>query len=185
EPPAGRHIRPAGEETRAGETVIAAGTVLNPAHLAIAAVCGHDELPVLRRPEVALLLTGDEVVTAGIPAPGKVRDTFGPALPAIIRRLGGVASRTVRLPDDFGTMLAAVRGCGADVVVTTGGTGHSQADHLRPVLAELGARILVQSIRMRPGHPALLARLPDGRPLVGLPGNPLAAIMALLTLGAP
>ena len=185
EPPAGRHIRPAGEETLAGETVVAAGTVLNPAHLAIAAVCGHDALPVIRRPEVALLLTGDEVVTAGIPGPGKVRDTFGPALPAMVARLGGVPAPPVRLPDDFGTLLDAVRGCGADVVVTTGGTGHSPADHLRPVLAELGARILVPSIRMRPGHPALLAGLPDGRLLVGLPGNPLAAIMALLTLGAP
>lgn len=185
EPPAGRHIRPAGEEARPGETVIAAGTELNPAHLAIAAVCGHDALPVIRRPEVALLLTGDEVVTAGIPAPGKVRDTFGPALPAIIARLGGAPARPVRLPDDFATVLEAVRGCGADVVVTTGGTGHSRADQLRPVLAELGARLLVPSIRMRPGHPALLAALPGGRLLVGLPGNPLAAIMALLTLGAP
>ncbi|NKX51871.1 molybdopterin molybdotransferase MoeA, partial [Arthrobacter deserti] len=185
EPPAGRHIRPAGEETRAGETVITAGTVLNPAHLAIAAVCGHDGLPVTRRPEVALLLTGHEVVTAGIPPPGKVRDTFGPSLPAIVSRLGGVPAPPVRLPDEFATLLEAVRGCGADVVVTTGGTGHSRADHVRAVLAELGARILVPSIRMRPGHPALLAALPDGRLLVGLPGNPLAAIMALLTLGAP
>lgn len=185
EPPAGRHIRPAGEEARTGETMITAGTVLNPAHLAIAAVCGHDVLSVIRRPQVALLFTGDEVVTSGIPAPGTVRDTFGPALPAIIARLGGVPAQPLRLPDDFATQLEAVRGCGADVVVTTGGTGHSRADQLRPVLAELGARILVPSIRMRPGHPALLARLPGGRLLVGLPGNPLAAVMALLTLGAP
>jgi molybdopterin molybdotransferase len=182
---AGRHIRPAGEETAAGAVVVAAGTVLTPAHLAVAAVCGHDALPVAAVPRVALLLTGDEVVTSGIPAPGRVRDTFGPTLPAIIARFGGQVADSRRLPDDFATTAEAIAGCGGDVVVTTGGTGTSAADHLRRVLDAAGATILVPSIRMRPGHPALLARLPDGRPLVGLPGNPLAAMMALLTLADP
>ena len=70
-------------------------------------------------------------------------------------------------------------------MITTGGTGHSRADHLRRVLSELQAEVLAPSIRMRPGHPALMARLADGRTLIGLPGNPLAAMMALLTLGGP
>ena len=182
---AGRHIRPAGEETAAGAVVVAAGTVLTPAHLAVAAVCGHDALPVAAVPRVALLLTGDEVVTSGIPAPGRVRDTFGPTLPAIIARFGGHVAGSRRLPDDFTATAEAIAGCGGDVVVTTGGTGTSAADHLRRVLDAAGAAIVVPSIRMRPGHPALLARLPDGRPLVGLPGNPLAAMMALLTLADP
>ena len=185
EPAPGRHIRPAGEEAAAGDTVVPAGTRLTPAHLAIAAVCGHDGLPVHPAPEVALLLTGDEVVTSGLPAPGHVRDTFGPTLPAIVSALGGKPFPPCRLPDHFAATRAAIDGCGGRVVVTTGGTGHSRADHLRAVLKAAGAQILVPSIRMRPGHPALLARLADGRLVVGLPGNPLAAMMALLTLGAP
>ena len=185
EPPPGRHIRHTGEEAAAGEPIIAAGTKLTPAHVAIAAVCGHDQLPVYPRPSAALLLTGDEVVTSGVPAPGQVRDTFGPTLPSIIHVLGGEASSSRRLPDDFEATRRAILECGGDVVITTGGTGHSRADHLRRVLSELQAEVLAPSIRMRPGHPALMARLADGRTLIGLPGNPLAAMMALLTLGGP
>jgi len=73
----------------------------------------------------------------------------------------------------------------ADVVITTGGTGRSGTDHLRRAVAELGGRLLIDGIAMRPGHPAVLAELPDGRFIIGLPGNPLAAMMALSTIGAP
>jgi len=73
----------------------------------------------------------------------------------------------------------------ADVVITTGGTGRSGTDHLRRSVAELGGRLLIDGVAMRPGHPAVLAELPDGRFIIGLPGNPLAAMMALSTLGAP
>ena len=73
----------------------------------------------------------------------------------------------------------------ADVVITTGGTGRSGTDHLRRSVAELGGRLLIDGIAMRPGHPAVLAELPDGRFIIGLPGNPLAAMMALSTIGAP
>ena len=73
----------------------------------------------------------------------------------------------------------------ADVVITTGGTGRSGTDHLRRAVAELGGRLLIDGIAMRPGHPAVLAELPDGRFILGLPGNPLAAMMALSTIGAP
>src|SRR4029453_12293625 len=80
----GRHIRPAGEEARAGDVLVPAGTLLNPAHIALAAVAGHDELVVQRKPRVAVVLTGSEVVTSGVPAAGRVRDTFGPQLGAVI-----------------------------------------------------------------------------------------------------
>jgi molybdopterin molybdotransferase len=183
EPPPGRHIRPAGEEAVAGERIIAAGTKLTPAHIAIAAVCGHDQLPVYPRPSAALLLTGDEVVTSGVPAPGQVRDTFGPTLPAIIHVLGGQASSSRRLPDDFEATRRAILECGGDVVVTTGGTGHSRADHLRRVLAELQAEVLAPSIRMRPGHPALMARLADG--VIVVPPEGAAVGQELRTLPLP
>lgn len=191
EPRAGQHIRPAGEEATAGEVLIPAGTLLNPAHIALAAVAGYDELRVEAKPRVAVLLTGAEVVSAGIPAPGKVRDAFGPQLGSVISLLGGIAENPQRVGDSYDEWLAALgaeaSGSGAlpDVVITTGGTGPSGTDHLRRAVAALGGRLLVDGIAMRPGHPTVLAQLPDGRFIIGLPGNPLAAMMALTTLAEP
>lgn len=187
EPTDGMHIRSRAEEAQAGETVIVAGTLLNPAHVALAAVCGHDTLPVAPRPSVGLVYTGDEVVTSGIPDPGHVRDSFGPALPALIGMLGARVSGERRVPDRLERLADAIEavGASAQVVVTTGGTGHSSADHLREALRMRGARRLIPSVAMRPGGPSLLADLGDGRLLVGLPGNPLAAMMGLFTLLAP
>jgi molybdopterin molybdotransferase len=190
EPRPGHHIRPAGTEALAGETLIPAGTLLNPAHLALAAVAGHDRLEVQARPLVSVILTGSEVVTAGIPGPGSVRDTFGPQLGTVISSLGGTAGSFRRIGDSFDAWLDALGDTGrtgdrADVVITTGGTGKSGTDHFRDAVAALGGTILLDGIAMRPGHPAVLAVLPDGRFVVGLPGNPLAAMMALSTLGVP
>ncbi|WP_347109357.1 molybdopterin molybdotransferase MoeA [Paenarthrobacter sp. S56] len=185
----GRHIRPAGEEARAGDVLIPAGTVLNPAHVALAAVAGHDHVTVQRKPLVAVVLTGSEVVTSGEPAPGQVRDTFGPQLGTVISQLGGEPGRQKRIGDSNADWLEALadpdEGGRADVTITTGGTGKSGTDHFRSAIAALGGDLLVDGIAMRPGHPAVLAGLPDGRFVIGLPGNPLAAMMALLTLGEP
>lgn len=186
EPADGDHVRPAGEEVALADVVFPAGTRLNPAHVAVAAVCGHDELLVLRAPRVALILTGDEVVGSGIPEPGHVRDTFGPQFPTLIRMLGGTVTSARHLGDDLDLLLAAISNASdAEVLVTTGSTGQSTADHLHAALTRLGASILIDGIAMRPGGPALLAQLPDGRYLVGLPGNPLAAMIGMLTLVQP
>ncbi|WP_374946456.1 molybdopterin molybdotransferase MoeA [Agreia sp.] len=183
----GQHIRPQGEEFRRGDVAIEAGVRLNPAHIAVAAACGVDALVVRARGRVSLVLTGDEVVTHGIPAPGTVRDSFGPQLPAFVGMLGAEVVRQERVGDDHDALVRALSADASahDVIITTGGTGSSSADHLRRALAELGARILVDGVAMRPGGPSLLARFADGRLLIGLPGNPLAAIMGLLTLAAP
>ncbi|WP_310167425.1 molybdopterin molybdotransferase MoeA [Arthrobacter sp. BE255] len=191
EPGPGQHIRPAGEEAGAGEVLIPAGTILNPAHLALAAVAGHDELQVQPKPVVAIVLTGSEVVTRGVPAPGQVRDTFGPQLGTVISLLGGTPAGSLRIGDSYPEWLAALGGSDAfpgrtpDVTITTGGTGCSGTDHFRAAVAALGGRLVLDGIAMRPGHPAVLAELPDGRFVVGLPGNPLAAMMALITLADP
>ncbi|WP_083956103.1 molybdopterin molybdotransferase MoeA [Tersicoccus phoenicis] len=179
------HIRPAGEEARAGEVLIPAGEVLTPAQLAVAAVAGDDTLTVRPYPTVTALLTGDEVVTAGIPGPGQVRDAFGPQLPAVIQLLGGRTTAVHRLADDRAAVTRALTEATADVVVTTGGTGRSTADHVRAGLIDLGAELFIDGIDVRPGHPAVLARLPGGPLVVALPGNPLAAMLTLLTLAAP
>jgi molybdopterin molybdotransferase len=187
EPRDGENIRPAGTEAKAGESLIAAGTTLNPAHIALAASAGHDSLAVAVRPRVRLVLTGDEVVQFGIPPSGRVRDSFGPVLPSLIGRLGGLVSDALHVPDSLPAMMQALSSDPGshEIVVTTGSTGSSSADHLRRALSELGATFLIDGVRMRPGGPSLLARLDDGRFVVGLPGNPLAAIIGLLTIGEP
>ncbi|MEQ4519461.1 molybdopterin molybdotransferase MoeA [Pseudarthrobacter sp. B907] len=201
EPRNGDHIRKAAEEAAAGDLLIKAGAVLNPAHLALAALAGHDALPVLGKAVVRLVFTGSEVVSSGVPQPGEVRDTFGPQLAAVVEMLGGIFAGEVKIGDADADWLAALEDTDAaepgtaagdaseplpaDVVITTGGTGRSGTDHLRRTVAELGGRLLIDGIAMRPGHPAVLAELPDGRFVIGLPGNPLAAMMALSTLGAP
>ncbi|MET4619091.1 molybdopterin molybdotransferase [Arthrobacter sp. 2762] len=185
----GRHIRPAGEEARAGDVLVPAGTLLNPAHIALAAVAGHDELLVQRKPRVAVVLTGSEVVTSGVPAAGRVRDTFGPQLGAVISQLGGIPGSQQRIGDSYDEWLSALDAPPGserpDVTITTGGTGKSGTDHFRAAVAALGGRLLLDGVAMRPGHPAVLAELPDGRFIIGLPGNPLAAMMALMTIGEP
>lgn len=185
EPHAGEHVRLAGEEVGAADLVITAGTVLNPAHIALAAVAGHDVLPVVRTPRVGLILTGDEVVEAGIPEPGRVRDSFGPQLPTLLTLLGAVAASRRRLPDNLDLLTSTIADTDADIIVTTGGTGGSSADHLHAALHRLKSDMLIDGVAMRPGAPSLLARLDDGRFVVGLPGNPLAAMIGILTLLQP
>ncbi|MDO5752759.1 molybdopterin molybdotransferase MoeA [Arthrobacter sp.] len=188
EPKNGQHIRPTGQEAEAGELLIKAGTTLNPAHLSLAALGGMDELSVLGRAAVKIVLTGDEVVQAGIPDPGFVRDAFSPQLGAVVTMLGGAVVGLQRAADNLASMLDALvddEDDPADVIITTGATGHSAADFLREAITAMGGTFHVPHIAMRPGHPTLLAELPDGRFIVGLPGNPLAAMVGLLTLGAP
>lgn len=188
EPKNEQHIRPAGQEAAEGELLIAAGATLNPAHVSLAALGGLDELSVLGRPAVKIVLTGDEVVSSGLPEPGFVRDAFSPQLGSVVEMLGGTVVGLQRAADNLASVLDALaddEDDPADVVITTGATGHSSADFLRAAIESMGGTFHVPHIAMRPGHPTLLAELPDGRFIVGLPGNPLAAMVGLMTLGAP
>jgi molybdopterin molybdotransferase len=187
EPWDGQHIRVPGQEARAGELVVPRSRVLNPAHIALAALCGYDELEVVREPVVSFVLTGDEVEVAGLPATGRVRDTFGPQLPAFVSLLGARAGAATRVGDDLADTVRSLRESArtSDVVITTGGTGFSAADHLRPALDEWGAETVIDRIRMRPGGPTVLARDPAGCFCICLPGNPLAAMMGMLTVAVP
>lgn len=188
EPKGGQHIRKAAEEAQEGQQLVRAGVTLNPAQIALAALAGLDEVQVLGQPAVTLVFTGDEVVSTGLPAPGQVRDTFSPQLDSVVRMLGGSVVGQQRAGDSLAAMIGALEDSvedPADVIITTGATGRSSADFLRPAIAELGGTMVIDGVAMRPGHPSLLAEFPDGRFLVGLPGNPLAAFMGLLTVGAP
>jgi molybdopterin molybdotransferase len=209
----GRHIRRRGEDIPEGAVVLGAGAVVTPVALGLAAALGHDELVVRPRPRVTVLVTGDEVVHEGLPGPGRVRDAIGPFLPGLVEWAGGRVVDTTRLPDGAAPLrgaLAALMTAGpvapgsaprsgapgsapgpggrvaaADVVAVCGASSKGPADHLRAVLGGLGAEVLVDGVAVRPGHPQLLARLPGGALVAGLPGNPFAALAASLTLLAP
>ncbi|RKT16792.1 molybdopterin molybdotransferase [Streptomyces sp. 1114.5] len=181
----GQDVRPRGQECRRGEELLPAGVPVGPAVLGLAAACGHDRLLVHRRPVVQLLVLGDELLAAGIPGPGLVRDALGPLLPPWLQAAGAEVAEVRYVRDDFGLLRDALRHSTADVVVTTGGTAAGPVDFLHRALAEAGARLVVDGVAVRPGHPMLLAELPGGRHLVGLPGNPLAAVAGTVTLALP
>ncbi|WP_431959017.1 molybdopterin molybdotransferase MoeA [Actinacidiphila sp. bgisy160] len=184
-PGPGQDVRPRGQECRGGDELLAAGALVTPAVLGLAAAAGYDELTVIARPSVEVLVLGDELLDGGAPGAGRVRDALGPLLPGWLGALGAGTVRARRLKDDAGLLEDAVTGSTADVVVTTGGTAGGPVDFVHPVLERIGARLLVDGVAVRPGHPMLLAELPDGGRLVGLPGNPLAAVSGVLTLAVP
>lgn len=182
----GQDIRPRGQECRSGEQLLPAGTVVTPAVLGLSAAAGYDELLTVSRPRVDVLVLGDELLTVGLPHGGLIRDALGPMIGPWLRAMGVEVSALRRLGDDREALRHALTTSDADLVITTGGTAAGPADHVHPVLAEIGAELLVDGVAVRPGHPMLLARLTSGGPyLVGLPGNPLAAVSGLLTLAEP
>ena len=178
-----RHVRWAGEETAPGERVLTRGRVVGPAALGLAASLGHETLPVLS-PRVKVLVTGAEVTTSGLSGEGFVRDAIGPMLPGLVAWAGGRAEQAVHLDDGRDVLAAAIAAADTEVLAVCGSSSKGPADHLRPVLDDLDAEVLVDGVACRPGHPQLLAR--RGRTLiVGLPGNPGAALAAVLTLVVP
>ncbi|MGW7264315.1 molybdopterin molybdotransferase MoeA [Streptomyces sp. NPDC054842] len=181
----GQDIRPRGQECRSGDQLLPAGALVTPAVLGLAAAAGYDTLAVLPRPRAEVLVLGDELLTEGLPREGLIRDALGPMLPPWLRALGAEVVGVRRLGDDAEALHGAIAGSGADLVVTTGGTAFGPVDHVHPVLDRLGAELLVDGVEVRPGHPMLLARTKENQHLVGLPGNPLAAVSGLLTLAEP
>ncbi|MDI2131929.1 molybdopterin molybdotransferase MoeA [Yinghuangia seranimata] len=186
----GGDIRAQGQECRTGDELLPAGTVVTPGVTGLAAAAGYDELVVIDRPRVEVLVLGDELLDSGLPRDGRIRDALGPLLTPWLRALGADVRRVRRLGDDFTVLRRAVEASQADVVITTGGTAGGPVDHVHPLLRQLRAELLVDGVAVRPGHPMLLAHLPGARPgagrfLVGLPGNPLAAVSGMLTLAVP
>ncbi|GAA3919003.1 molybdopterin molybdotransferase MoeA [Actinoplanes auranticolor] len=179
------HIRRAGEDARAGSELVGAGRLVTPAVAGLLAQAGADGVAVHRRPRVRLLVTGDEVVSAGIPAAGQVRDVFAPMVSALVVAAGAVLAERLVLRDDPGVLAERLAAPDADVVVVTGSSSAGAADHLHRVLEKLGAQRLVDRVACRPGGPQLLAALPGGRWVTGLPGNPFAGLVAAVTVLQP
>ncbi|WP_242675655.1 molybdopterin molybdotransferase MoeA [Streptosporangium minutum] len=182
----GRHIRRTGEDAPAGTRLAPSGSRIGPALLGLAAACGYDTLQVRPRPRIQILVTGDELVHHGRPGPGQVRDALGPMLPSLVQDMGGQAAAVCHVPDRPGALADAFAAAGAaEVLAVTGSTSVGVTDHLRSLLDKQAARWIVDTVACRPGHPQLLAQLADGRWVVGLPGNPYAALVAAHTLLAP
>ena len=179
------HIRRAGEEASRGDVLLPAGTVVTAPVVGLAAAAGHDTLLVTPPASVDVFILGDELSFSGLPAPGRTRDALGPQLPAWLIGFGAAPPSLERLPDRLPTLTAGLATSRADLLITTGGTSVGPLDHVRPAVARVGGRMLVDGVHVKPGHPMLLATLPGGRWLVGLPGNPFAACVALLTLVRP
>ncbi|MEU9874810.1 molybdopterin molybdotransferase MoeA [Streptomyces phaeochromogenes] len=181
----GQDIRPRGQECRSGDPLLQRGTVVTPAVLGLAAAAGYDTVSALPRPRAEVLVLGDELLTEGLPHDGLIRDALGPMLPSWLRALGADVIAVRRLGDDAEALRKALKNSDADLVVTTGGTAAGPVDHVHPTLRRIGAELLVDGVKVRPGHPMLLARTKENQHLVGLPGNPLAAVSGLLTLAEP
>lgn len=180
------HIRPVGEECQVGDLLARRGDQLNPALLGSLAAAGVDEVTVFVPTRVQVLILGDEVVHAGLPEHGQVRDALGIQLPGWIDALGGVVVGSATVGDDP-QELATAMGWAidvADVVVCTGGTSRGHRDFLREAIDAHKGTWLVDGVHVRPGHPMMLAEVNDV-PVVGLPGNPLSALVGLITLAMP
>jgi molybdopterin molybdotransferase len=181
----GQDIRPRGQECRSGDQLLSVGTLVTPAVLGLAAAAGYDTATVVPRPRAEVLVLGDELLTEGLPSEGRIRDALGPMLAPWLRALGAEVTAVRRLGDDAKALYKAITSSGADLVVTTGGTASGPVDHVHSTLERVGAQLLVDGVKVRPGHPMLLARTQQNQHLVGLPGNPLAAVSGLLTLAEP
>jgi molybdopterin molybdotransferase len=163
--------------------LLAAGVVVESTVLGLVASVGLDRLTVIPQPVVTALVTGDELVQRGPSGPGRVRDAIGPMLPGLINRAGAVSTPITHLPDSHEDLVNALATTQADLILVSGSSASGPADHLRDALAALGAELIIDGVACRPGHPQALARFDDGRLVLGLPGNPLAALTAFLTLG--
>ncbi|MFE3543350.1 molybdopterin-binding protein [Nocardia sp. NPDC059177] len=173
-----------GEHWHSGTQLARAGARVSAA-LASAALSAEAETVTVRGPLRAdVVMTGDEIRAVGPLAPGETRDSLGPVLPEFLRCCDIESTGLWHLADSQDLLRSWLSlKSHADLVVMVGATGRGAADHLRTLLADLGARIIVDRVAIRPGGSTLVAQLPDGRVLLGLPGNPLAAVAALLAVG--
>ncbi|MBB3330424.1 molybdopterin molybdotransferase [Halomonas campaniensis] len=181
--PEGDNVRRRGRDVAAGDTLLTAGERLEAAALGHLAGQGITEVRVRRRPRVALLSTGDEIVDPGQPlAPGQIYNSNRPMLRRLLERFGAELVRVASVPDDAAgtreTLATAARE--ADVVISTGGVSVGEEDHVKAALERLG-RLDLWRLAIRPGKPLALGRLPGeaGREahFVGLPGNPVSSFV--------
>lgn len=187
----GNNIRRRGEDVRQGDHVLAEGAVLRGPEVAVLASLGVSEVRVVRRPRVAILSTGDELLSPGQPpAPGKIYDSNSSGLSALVQQYGGVPHRAGIASDTIEALTAAIQRAlaDADLLITSAGVSRGDFDVVKEVLVREGA-IDFWTVRMKPGKPLAFGRFnaPDGRrvPHIGLPGNPVSSLLAFELFGRP
>jgi molybdopterin molybdotransferase len=177
----GENIVRRGSEARRGEVVLPAGTLIEGAEIALAAACGSPALTVFRRPKVAIVATGDELVEIdAVPAPQQIRNSNSYGLASLVAHAGGEAVRLPIAPDrraELEEIIRSARRC--DLMLLSGGVSMGEYDLVEEVLETLGAEFFFTGVRMQPGKPVVFGRLPaaDGFPaqfFFGLPGNPVS-----------
>src|SRR5258706_11804674 len=176
---AGTNYHKIGDDVRAGERVLSAGTQLGAAEIGIAAAIGQAMVPVGRRPRVALMSTGDELVEVGkTPGPGQIPDSNRVALLAALRQAGAVVTLLGIAPDEPGALRKLVVDAleKADVLVTSGGVSVGTHDLVKPLLEALGT-VHVGRVKLKPGKPFTFATLGDGKVAFGLPGFPVSSLV--------
>ena len=188
--PAAANVRPAGQDVRAGERVLDSGTVLRSAEIGVLAALGRGSVRVIRRPVAAILATGDELVEVGQDLQaGSIYDVNSYSLSVAVQRAGGVPRLLGIARDNLDDLDAKLQaGLEADILVTSAGVSKGDYDIVKDVLARRG-EIELWSVRMRPAKPLAFGVLdgPDGRrvPHLGLPGNPVSALVGFEQIGRP
>ena len=184
----GANVRRAGEDVHAGETVIAPGTELGPAELAVLASLGMPAVVCARVPLLAIVATGDELVEPGVDlAPGQIRNSNLYGVAAQGERAGAKVIMRELVGDDFDeTRDALARAlASADVVCVTGGVSVGPHDHVKPALAELAVEERFWGVRLQPGKPTWFGTAREGKLVFGLPGNPVSAMVTFHLFARP
>ena len=180
-------VRHVGDDVRAGETVLRAGTTIGAGELGVLASVGRATLAAGRRPRVAIVTTGDELIGVSEPLrPGAVRNSGAYVLPALVGAAGGVTVSVAHARDDHAVTRDAIAAAldAADVVAITGGMSVGVHDHVGAALAELGVEVHFDSVALRPGKPTSFGT--RGRTLVfGLPGNPVSSFVTFVLFARP
>ncbi|WP_248730830.1 gephyrin-like molybdotransferase Glp [Pseudomonas sp. MWU13-2517] len=182
---ADQNIRPQGQETTVGELVLPAGTRLGPIELGLAASLGRDRLDVIRRPRVAVLSTGDELIEPGLPlGPGQIYNSNRRVLCAWLARMGCEVIDAGILPDDLEQTRSRLAGLSAvDLILSTGGVSVGEADFLGVALREEG-ELALWKLAIKPGKPLTVGHFRDV-PVIGLPGNPASTLVTFALLARP
>lgn len=186
----GQHVRPRGDDVTRGERLLPAGHPLDAGALGLVASLGMATVPVRRRPVVAVLSTGDEVVPPGQPlGPGQIWSSNNSALVGLLHEAGAHAVDHGNAPDDPRILRTMLEAClEADAVLTTGGVSVGAYDHVKDVYAELGIAVDFWRVRMKPGKPLAFGRARVGErrvPVFGLPGNPVSCMVNFLQFVRP
>jgi molybdopterin molybdotransferase len=182
------HVRPMGEDVRKGERVMACGRVIRPQEIGVLASLGRESVLVHRQPKVAILATGDELLDVHEPlVPGKIRNSNEYTNAALVTRTGGIPIRLGVARDTEAHLTERIRTGlerGADLFLTSGGVSVGDYDVVKDVLGSEGQMQFWQ-VRMKPGKPLAFGLLPGGVPLIGLPGNPVSAMVSFEQFARP